>query len=333
MSPYEDAHKVFLKKSMMHTSRRTIILFVFFLILTACAPQLTQRDDGAIQLNIPVDGSLQNAAWSPDSNQILFTNFIEGYNKEPANLHIFSLEEERSQILVADGSGNVNLPGSVWNSKENTIVFSSSRDTHDEIFIISADGQNGDERAITQRENLVAYEATFSPDGEWIVFESHELDVEENGIITRYKIDGSKEYETLTAISDDARQPNYSPVSDLILYQQFADGQWDIWIMSPDGKNKRQLTSGEGDKTDASFSPDGRFIVYSSDNGELEFANLFILPISGGKPTQITKYAGYDGAPSWSPDGKWIAFESSFGDPDDEGTSLWKIATDDFYEN
>jgi TolB protein len=164
------------------------------------------------------------------------------------------------------------------------------------------------------------------PYGAWVVFESHPLDVENNGVITRYKVDGSGEYEALTAASDDARQPNWSPAGDLILYQQFANGQWDIWVMAPDGADKRQVTNGPGDKTDAAFSPDGRFIVYSSDAGRLAFANLFTLPVSGGAPTQLTHYDGYDGAPSWSPDGSWIAFESSPGDPDEGGTTLWLTA-------
>ncbi|RLD01364.1 MAG: hypothetical protein DRI32_09500, partial [Chloroflexi bacterium] len=190
---------------MKNRQKSIFIAMFFFLSLTACAQQTAQRQDGAIRLKIPLDGSLQNAAWSPDGEQILFTNFTEGYNSEPANLHIFTLEDESLRTLVADGSGNVNLPGAAWNMATGSIAFSSSREPHDEIYIISADGQSGDEYAITQRQNLVAYEATFSPDGEWIVFESHELDVEENGIITRYKIDGSEEYEALTAASDDAR--------------------------------------------------------------------------------------------------------------------------------
>jgi TolB protein len=73
------------------------------------------------------------------------------------------------------------------------------------------------------------------------------------------------------------------------------------------------------------FSADGRFIVYSSDQGELPFANLFTIPVSGGEPEQLTHYNGYDGAPSWSPDGQWIVFESSSGDPDEGGTALWLI--------
>ena len=67
-------------------------------------------------------------------------------------------------------------------------------------------------------------------------------------------------------------------------------------------------------------------IVFSSDEGRLEFANLFIIPVSGGNSTRITFYNGYDGAPSWSPDGTKVAFESYQGDPDDSaGTTLWII--------
>ncbi len=66
--------------------------------------------------------------------------------------------------------------------------------------------------------------------------------------------------------------------------------------------------------------------MYSSDENELEYANIFIISVTGGNSTQITKYDGYDGAPSWSPDGNSIVFESYPGDPDDsEGTTLWKI--------
>ncbi len=308
---------------MKNRQKSIFVAILLFLSLVACTPMPTQRHDGAIQLKISLDGSLQNAAWSPDGSEILFTNFRKGYNQEPADLYIFTLGNRALRTLVADGSGNINLPGSAWSAATGLITFSSSRELHDEIYIISASG--GKEIAVTQRQNWVAYEPTFSPDGKWIVFESHELDVEENGIITRYKIDGSGEYEALTAASDDARQPNYSPAGDLILYQRFSNEQWDIWIMSPDGENKRQVTSGVGDKTDASFSPDGRSVVYSSDKGEFEFANLFVISVDGGTPAQITDYVGYDGAPSWSPDGEWIAFESSSGDPDEEGTTLWKI--------
>jgi TolB protein len=285
-----------------------------------------QREDGAYNVNIPVDGSLQNPAWSPDGNSLLFTRFTDGYNLEPADLFVADLGSRSIRTLITDGSGNVNLPGSSWNALTRKIVFSSSREPHDEIYLVDDSGGPGDEIKITEREDLVAYEPSISPDGLWVVFESHKLDVEDNGMIVRYRIDGSMPYQNLTNPQDDSRQPNWSPTGDKILYQKFSDGQWDIWIMNSDGTDHQKVTNGSGDKTDASFSPDGKWIVYSSDQSGLEFANLFITSVQNGNAIRITRYEGYDGAPSWSPDGKKIAFESYPGDPDDSsGTTLWII--------
>ncbi len=292
--------------------------------------QPASRADGAIALGISASGSLQNPAWSPDSGELLFTRFVNGYNAEPADLLIFNMGDALTRTLISNGSGNVNLPGSSWNLGTNYIAFSSSRDPHDEIYAIYADGPANDEWQITDRTEWMAYEPTFSPDGEWVVFESHPLDVEGDGVITKYKIDDSQPYQALTASGDDCRQPNWSPAGNLMLYQKFSGGQWDIWLMNPDGTNQRQLTTGAGDKTDAVFSPDGNWIVYSSDEGALEFANLFIISVDGGPPTRLTTFDGYDGAPSWSPDGRFIAFESAPEDPDAAGgTTLWQIAVPD----
>jgi TolB protein len=292
-----------------------------------------QREDGARRVNVPVDGSLQNPVWSPDSNSLLFTRFSDGYNSEPADLFVVDFSSSSVRVLISDGSGNVNLPGSSWNPLTRNIVFSSSREPHDEIFLVDDYGGPGDEIKVTNRANMVAYEPSLSPDGQWIVFESHELDAEGNGTIVKYKIDGTMPYQNLTNPDEDYRQPNWSPTGDKILYQKFSDGQWDIWIMNIDGTNHQKVTSGSGDKTDGSFSPDGQWIVYSSNELGLEFANLFIKEVSEGNSNRITHYEGYDGAPSWSPDGRKIAFESYPGDPDDSsGTTLWIIDVPTLYD-
>jgi len=292
-----------------------------------------QRGDGARRVNIPVDGSLQNPVWSPDCNSLLLTRFRDGYNTGPADLFVVDLSSSSVRVLISDGSGNVNLPGSSWSPLTRKIVFSSSREPHDEIFLIDDYGSPGDEVKVTDRANKMAYEPSLSPDGLWIVFESHELDVEEDGIIVKYRIDGTTPYQNLTNPDEDCRQPNCSQTGDRILYQKFSDGQWDIWIMNSDSTNQQKVTSGAGDKTDASFSPDGQWIVYSSNEFGLEFANLFITPVSVGNAIRITHYEGYDGAPSWSPDGKKITFESCPGDPDNSsGTMLWIIDVPALYQ-
>ncbi len=302
----------------------TIILSV--LILSSCRKFEKERDDGAKLLDIVFKGSLQNPAWSPDGNYIVFTKFKK-YNEEPAAIIKLDLSNNSTTTLVSDGSGNVNLPGSCWNDSLNKIVFSSSREPHDEIYMIDENGTSGTETQVTSRTDKMAYEPSFSPDGQWVVFESHYLEQEGSGVITKYKLDGSSGYVALTTEGEDCRQPNWSPTNNYIVYQRYTSDSWQLWLIKPDGTDNKQLTSGTGEKTDASFSPDGNWLVYSSNEADEDYANLFIISVNGGSSIRATNYKGYDGAPSWSPDGNYIVFESRFKDPDGtKGTKLYKIS-------
>jgi TolB protein len=300
-----------------------LLILVLLTILNCCKDDnnYIPRTDNGISLNISLNGSLQNPAFSPDGNSIVFTRFRNGYNEEPADLFIYNLQSGETTTLVSDGSGNVNLPGSTWNGFINSIVFSSSRDPHDEIYLIPESGTPGSEIKITERTDSVAYEPSISPDGQWIVFESHKLDVEGHGIITKLNIGGGSSYIRLTSSADDCRQPNWSPNGDKILYQKFEAGQWDIWVMDINGTNKSKVTSGAGDKTDACFTQDGQYIIFSSDF-ELDLANIYRILVTGGTPERLSNYSGYDGAPSISSDGTKIVFESCSGDPDDSNGTI-----------
>ncbi|MCD6497502.1 MAG: PD40 domain-containing protein [Deltaproteobacteria bacterium] len=282
------------------------------------------RDDAAQQLAIDLSGSLQNPAFSPDGKAIVFTRFRSGYNEGKADLYMYRLDTKALTPLVSDGSANVNLPGSAWNGATASIVFSSDRAPHDEIYLIAATGTTGDEIRITDRADKQSYEPTLSPDGQWVVFESHDIDVEGHGVITKYKIDGTSGYVDLTDSNDDCRQPNWSASGDKILYQKQDGGHWAIWVMDIDGQNKTMVTPSDENATDAAFSPDGQWIFYSSENDSVELANVYQVAVSGGASTRITQFRGYDGASSISPDSREIVFESTPGDPDtSKGSSLW----------
>ncbi len=322
-------------KSFIHL----ILCAVILLSLTAISYASGKRADDAQQIEIALKGSLQNPASSPDSQSILFTRWRKRYNAGRADLFILNLKSGALQKLISANCANVNLPGSSWNPKTDQIVFSSDCKDDDEIYTCDPSGKPENKIQITNQKQRMNYEPTFSPDGKWIVFESHPLDVEGHGIITKYNLKGAKEYIQMTDLQGDCRQPNWSPTGEHILYQKKEKDSWNIWLMNADGTHHRKVTMGKGDKTDATFSPNGKWIIYSSDDhGELRFANIFAIPVNGGDAIQITHYKGYDGAPSCSNDGKIIFFESTNGDPDhSKGTTLWQInvpteLTHRFYE-
>lgn len=75
------------------------------------------------------------------------------------------------------------------------------------------------------------------------------------------------------------------------------------------GKIKQQLTNAEGYDAEATVSPKGDKIVFTSDrSGDLE---LWTMDIDGKNQKQITSGLGYDGGAFFSPDGKRLVFRAS----------------------
>lgn len=69
-----------------------------------------------------------------------------------------------------------------------------------------------------------------------------------------------------------------------------------------------KITSAARFESEPSWSPDGRWIAYSSDrSGNFD---IWVRPVSDGRPIQISFDPGRDWQPSWSPDGRHIVFRS-----------------------
>jgi TolB protein len=275
-------------------------------------------------INIAAAGSLQNPCFSPDGSEILFTIWRGGYNMTPAVVARVPVTGGAPVVLTDEGGAvSVNLPGSCWSSTTGRVTFSTTAyDDRDEIYTSNADGS--DLLRATNRPGFVAYEPSLSPDGEWIVFESHVEDTEGDGALFKVRTDGT-DLTQLTDGTGDDRQPNWSPAGDRILFQSHKRGSnaVDLFTMDPDGGSITNITRSASYDTDASFSPDGQWIVYSSDRDDSYLSSIFVIPVDGGTPVRITNSNSYDGAPSWSSDGRFIAYESSDGEPDGSaGTRL-----------
>lgn len=277
--------------------------------------------------------SAQNPALSPDGQTVLFTVFKDGYNKGSADLRTISIQHPHdAHILLSDaGFAAVNLPGTSWSPVTNRIAFASDRQDHDEIWTSSPAGT--DLTRVTHHTSDSAYiEPSFSPDGSRLTFEEDTGSSEstQTGSIRVVNANGSGLIRIVDGpgTNTDNRQPNWSPKNNQILFQRKARDadHWTLYTIAPDGSNMKAVTDGSSDDTDASWSPDGRSIVYSSNHGGLPSANLFIVSVDGGEPQRATVDTGrYDGAVSWSPDGNWLYYESKGDGSEGTPTAIWRV--------
>lgn len=84
---------------------------------------------------------------------------------------------------------------------------------------------------------------------------------------------------------------------------------YDVFVSDLKGKVLRQLTNSPGYDAEATVSPKGDKIVFTSDrSGDLE---LWTMDVDGSNQKQITFGLGYDGGAFFSPDGKKLVFRAS----------------------
>ncbi len=84
---------------------------------------------------------------------------------------------------------------------------------------------------------------------------------------------------------------------------------YDIYVADLSGKIVKKLTDKPGYDAEATISPQGDKIVFTSTRGgDLE---LWTMDIDGGNQKQITSGLGYDGGAFFSPDGKKLVFRAS----------------------
>src|SRR5579883_1470167 len=104
----------------------------------------------------------------------------------------------------------------------------------------------------------------------------------------------------------------------LVRYPSYSNGRvaftylGDIWTANEDGSNVQRLTANPARDVYPRFSPDGKWIAFSSDrNGNYD---VYVIPAAGGQPKQLTFHSADDYVLSWSPDSRSILFSSQRGD-------------------
>ncbi len=84
---------------------------------------------------------------------------------------------------------------------------------------------------------------------------------------------------------------------------------YDIFQADYDGKIIKQLTNSKGYDAEATISPNGKKMIYTSTkDGDID---LYIMDLKTGNEKRITSELGYDGGAWFSPDGKKIIWRTS----------------------
>jgi len=91
---------------------------------------------------------------------------------------------------------------------------------------------------------------------------------------------------------------------------------YDIFIADLKGNLTKRLTSTEGYDAEATISPKGDRIIFTSRrNGDID---LYTMDLDGGNVKQVTNSLGYDGGACFSPDGSKIVWRASRPQTPDE---------------
>ncbi|HEU5460147.1 MAG TPA: hypothetical protein VFU83_06605, partial [Pyrinomonadaceae bacterium] len=88
-----------------------------------------------------------------------------------------------------------------------------------------------------------------------------------------------------------------------------------IWMVNIDGSNNRQITFSNESESSPRFSPDGKYLSFTSSRpGKTRGNQVWLLDRSGGEAMQLTELKGRLQGHEWSPDSKRLALV--IGDPD-----------------
>src|SRR5437764_831552 len=101
---------------------------------------------------------------------------------------------------------------------------------------------------------------------------------------------------------------SWSPNGQEVVFGSNASGRINLWTVHLSGGTPTQLTKSDDRQTSATYSPDGKWIVYAQDRGGNEIWDLYAVPSVGGAPMNLTNTDQIaENNPLFSPDGSKVA--------------------------
>lgn len=237
--------------------------------------------------------------WSPNGNEIAYVSFKDGWS----DCFVHNLITGKVTAAATYKNTN-NTPR--WYPDGIHLAASLSAEGNPEIYKIHKEKASKPVRLTNNRGIDVSPDV--SPDGTRIAFISDRIGSPQVYIMNA---DGSGQHR-ISHIQRKCESPMWSPVevdgTYKIAFTGYYDSlQGDIYTVNPDGTGAVALTDGRGDNKNATWSPNGMYVVYSSNRlgGKhdlyISSSNPNVL-LPNGKPYhRITFKSGDNLSPVWSP--------------------------------
>ena len=183
-------------------------------------------------------------AWSPDGSRISFDADYDG----DGYYEIYTLSVDGSGLTRLTNN-RANDQFADWSTDGSKIAFASDRRGNWDLFVMDADGTN--QQALTDSPDWELFPA-WSPDGSriafnWLVPRSRNTDI----FIMDVPPDPSATNGTARQLTDSPafdENPAWSPDGSQIAFQTQRDGQFEIYVMNPDGSAQRALIEDPADE-------------------------------------------------------------------------------------
>src|SRR5579863_10702112 len=99
----------------------------------------------------------------------------------------------------------------------------------------------------------------------------------------------------------------------IMLMNRIGPSQSTLFIANADGSGEHPLFPSSGFDYNASFSPDGKWIVFTSERNGSGQADLYRVRVDGSGLERLTDDPALDDQAAFSPDGNQVAFVSTRG--------------------
>jgi TolB protein len=231
---------------------------------------------------------------------IIFSFFISACGQQLNNESLFEvIENENIQI------------------QKNQIIFFSTRDGNQELYVMNQDGSNQQRLTYTQGDES---EAVFSPDGQYIAYSLQKGKTSEIYLMNT----DDKKSVRLTNHNSFVNGSSWSPDGRYLAYHVWSinDQDWKIFVIDMESINRNYKPKLLGSGVYPSWSPDGDFIVYHmqvdknytfTDGFHPLYSNweIYRMKSDGSQKQNLTNHSAIDLLPVWTPDGKQITFWST----------------------